>query len=92
MQQKKERMKRKEDSLIDLWDNVKCAIISIIGPPKRRERETKNLRKHLKKKWLKSSLTGENKHSSPGSTEILHSINPGRRIPRHIVIKLTKIF
>ena len=39
-QQKKEkRMKRIEDSLRDLWDNIKCNNIRIRGPRRRRERE-----------------------------------------------------
>ena len=34
MEQKKEkRMKRIEDNLRDLWDNVKCTDIQIIGVP-----------------------------------------------------------
>ena len=30
---KKKRMKRNEDNLRDLWDNVKCPNIQIIGVP-----------------------------------------------------------
>ena len=33
------RMKRNEDSLRDLWDNVKCTNIRIIGVPEGEERE-----------------------------------------------------
>ena len=32
-------MKRSEDSLRDLWDNIKCNNIHIIGVPEREERE-----------------------------------------------------
>ena len=32
-------MKRNEDSLRDLWDNIKCNNIRIIGVPEREERE-----------------------------------------------------
>ena len=38
-QNKEKRMKRKEDSLRDLWDNVKCTNIRIIGVTEREERE-----------------------------------------------------
>ena len=38
------RMKRNEDSLRDLWDNIKCTNIHIIGAPTGEERE-KGLRK-----------------------------------------------
>ena len=39
-QNKVKRMKRAEDSLSDLWDNIKCTNIQIIGvPEKKRKRE-----------------------------------------------------
>ena len=34
-----ERMKRNEDILRDLWDNIKCSNICIIGVPEGDERE-----------------------------------------------------
>ena len=46
-QNKEKRMKRKEDSLGDLWDNIKCNNIRIIGVPEGEERE--DLRKYLKR-------------------------------------------
>ena len=36
---KEKRMKRKEDSLRDLWDNIKRTNICIIGVPEGEERE-----------------------------------------------------
>ena len=36
---KKKELKRNEDNLRDLWDNVKCPNIQIIGVP---EKEDKN--------------------------------------------------
>ena len=41
------RMKRNEDSLRDLWDNIKHTNIHIIGAPEGEER--KDLRKYLKR-------------------------------------------
>ena len=38
-QNKEKRMKRTEDSLRDLWDNIKCTNICIIGVPEGEERE-----------------------------------------------------
>ena len=38
-QNKEKRMKRIEDSLRDLWDNIKCTIIRIIGVPEEEEKK-----------------------------------------------------
>ena len=43
-QNKVKRMKRTEDSLRDLWDNVKCVNIRIIGVPEEEEK-IKDMRK-----------------------------------------------
>ena len=44
-QNTEKRMKRNEDSLRDLWDNIKCTNIRIIGVPEGKER--KDPREHL---------------------------------------------
>ena len=38
-QNKAKRMKRTEDSLRDLWDNIKCTNIGIIGIPEEEEKK-----------------------------------------------------
>ena len=38
-QNKVKRMKRTEDSLGDLWDNIKCNNIRIIGVPEKEEKK-----------------------------------------------------
>ena len=38
-QNKEKRMKRIEDSLRDLWDNIKCMNIRIIGLPEEEEKK-----------------------------------------------------
>ena len=47
-QNKEKRMNRNEDSLRDLWDNIKCNNIRIIGSQKEK-RERKDQRKYLKR-------------------------------------------
>ena len=46
-QNKEKRMKRNEDSLRDLWDNIKHINTHIIGVPEGKERG--DLRKYLKR-------------------------------------------
>ena len=48
-QNKEKRMKTIEDSLRDLWDNIKHNNIGIIGSPRRRREKRKGLRKYLKR-------------------------------------------
>ena len=38
-QNKLKRMKRTEDSLRDLWDNIKCTNIGIIGVPEKEKKK-----------------------------------------------------
>ena len=40
-QNKVKRMKRTEDSLIEIWDNIKCTNIRIIGVPEEEEKKKK---------------------------------------------------
>lgn len=40
-QDKEKKMKRNEDGLRDLWDNIKHTNIHIIGSPEREERENR---------------------------------------------------
>ena len=47
-QKREKRLKRNEDSLRELWNNVKCTNICIIGMPEE-ERERKGLKKYLKR-------------------------------------------
>ena len=46
-EENKEKLKRNEDSLRDLWDNIKCTNIRIIGVPE--EEKRKGMKKYLKR-------------------------------------------
>ena len=48
-QNKEKTMKRNDDSLRDLWDNIKRNNIRIIGVPEGEERERRDQRKYLKR-------------------------------------------
>ena len=52
-EQREKRLKGNEDSLRELWDNVKCTTIHIIGEPegKERERDRKNILRDNSQKY-----------------------------------------
>ena len=47
-EENKEKLKRNEDSLRDLWDNIKCTNIRITGVPEEEEKR-KGMKKYLKR-------------------------------------------
>ena len=88
---KEKRIKRNEDNLRDLWDNVKCPNIQIIGVP---EEEDK---KEGHEKILEIIVENFPKMGKEIVTQVqetqraLNRIKPRQNTPRHILIKLTKI-
>jgi len=54
-----EEQNKTKDSLRDLWDNIKCTNIWIIGVPE--EEEKKGMRKFFKRLYLKNSPTWKRK-------------------------------
>ena len=91
-QNKEKRMKRNEDSLRDLCDNIKHNNIRIIGVPEGEERE-----KGPEKIFEESIVENFPNMGKEIATQVQEvqrvsgRINPRRNMPRHIVIKLTKI-
>ena len=84
---KEKRIKRNENNLRDLWDNVKCPNIQIIGVP-----EEEDKKKGHEKKL--EEIIAENFPKM--GKEIVTQVQKTHRIPRrnttrHILIKLTKI-
>ena len=91
-QNKEKRMKRNEDSLRDLWDNIKCTNICPIGVPEGEERE-KGPEKIFEEIIVENfpSMGKELATQVQEVQGVSGRINPRRNTPRHIVIKLTKI-
>ena len=85
-------MKRNEDSLRDLWDNIKHNNIRIIGVPEGEERE-----KGPEKIFAGIIVENFSNMGKEIATQVQEGqrvpgrINPRGNTPRHIVIKLTKI-
>ena len=91
-QNKEKRMKRNEDSLRDLWDNIECTNIRIIGVPEGEERE-KGPKKIFEEIIVKNfpNMGKEIATQVQEAQRVPGRINPRRNMLRHIVIKLTKI-
>ena len=89
---KEKRMKRNEDSLRDLWDNIKHNNIRIIGVPEGEERQ-----KGPEKVFEEIIIENYPNMGKEIATQVQEvqrvpcRINPRRSTPRHIVIKLAKI-
>ena len=89
---KEKRMKRNEDSLRDLWDNIKRNNIRIIGVPEGEER-AKGPEKIFEEIIVENfpNMGKEIVTQVQEAQRIPYRINPRRNTPRYILIKLTKI-
>ena len=91
MKQREKKIKRNEDNLRDLWDNVKCPNIRIIGVP---EEEDKNKDHEKILEIIVENVLKMEKEITTQVQEVQrvpNRINPRQNTPRHILIKLTKI-
>ena len=90
-QKREKRLKTNEESLRELWDNVKCTNICILGVPgEEREKGTEKIFQEIKAENFpnigKKQLT-----QIQEAQQVPYKINPRRNTPRHTIIKLTKI-
>ena len=85
-------MKRIEDSLRDLWDNIKCTNIRIIGVPE--DEEKKNVSEKIFEEIIVENFPNMGKEIVSEVQEVQtvpYMINPRRNTPRNMLIKLSKI-
>ena len=84
-------MKRAEDSLRDLWDNIKRTNIQIIGVPEEAEKQ-KRYEKIFEEVVVENfpNMKKEIVNQVQEVQGVPHRINPRRNTPRHILIKITK--
>ena len=90
-QNKVKRMKRTEDSLRDLWDNIKRTNIQIMWVP---EEEKKEGYEKIFEEIIVENFPNMEKEIVNKVQEaqgVPYRINSRRNTPRHILIKLTKI-
>ena len=88
---KEKRIKRNEDSLGDLWDNVKCPTFKIIGVP---EEDKKKGHEKILEEIIVENFHKMGKEIATQVQEtrrVPNRINPRQNTPRHILIKLMKI-
>ena len=89
-QGKEKRMKRTEDSLRDLWGNIKFTNIQSIGVPE--EEKKKGFEKIFEEiivenfPNMEKGIVNQVQEAQRGP----YGINPRRNTPRHILMKLTK--
>ena len=85
-------MKRIEDSLRDLWDNIKCTNIRIIGVQEEEEKkkETEKIFEEITAEKF-PNMVKEIVNQVQEAQRVPYRINPRRNTPRHILIKLSKI-
>ena len=90
-QNKVERLKRIEDSLRDLWDNIKCTNIWIIVVAEEEEKK-KGTEKILEEIIAENfpNMGKEIVNQVHEAQRVPYRINPRRNMPRHILIKLWK--
>ena len=88
---KEKRIKRNEDNLRDLWDNVKCPNIRIIGVPE--EDKKKDHEKILEEIIVENfpKLGKEIITQVQETQRVPNRINPSKNTSRYILIKLTNI-
>ena len=86
-------MKRTEDSLRDLWDNIKCTNIGITGVPEEEEKK-KGYEKIFEEIIVGDfpNMEKEIVNQVQEAQRVPYRINSRRNTPRHkhILIKLTK--
>ena len=87
-QNKVKRMKRTEDSLRDLCNNIKHTNIRITGVPEEEE-EKKGYEKNFKEIIVEKfpNMEKERVNQVQEAQRVPYRINPRRNTPRHILIK-----
>ena len=84
-------MKRTEDSLRDLWDNIKHTNNRIIGVPE--EKEKKKVSEKIFEEIIVENFPNTGKEIVTQVQEaqrVPYRINPRKNTPRYILIKVTK--
>ena len=96
-QNKGKRMEKIEDSLRDLWDNIKCTNIQLMGVPEEEEEKEKKINKGVENIFEEIAVENipnmgkEIVSKVQEGQKVPYRINPRRNTSRHILIKLREI-
>ena len=85
-------MKRTENSFRDLWDNIECTNIQIIGVPEEEEKK-KGYEKIFEEVIVENfpNMEKEIANQIQKVQRVPYRIKPRKNMPRHILINLTTI-
>ena len=89
-QQTERQMKKNESNMWDLWGNIKCANLCIIGIPEGEERGIKSVFEEIMAENL-ANLKKETDIQVQEAQRVPNKTNPNRRTPRHIITKWQKL-
>ena len=86
-------IRKSEERLTNLWDNLKHSNIQIIGVPEREEQqqETENLFEQIMKENFPNLAKEIDFQEAKEAQRVPKKLDPRRNTPRHIIIKLPKI-
>ena len=92
-QNEKTRIQKNEEWLQNLWDNFKRSNIRIIGMPEgeKEEQEIENLLENIIKKNFPNLARDVDFQEGKEAQRVPKKLDPRRKTPRHIIIKLPKI-
>ena len=84
---------KKVKRLTNLWDNLKCSNIQIIGVPEGEEQqqEIENLFKQIMKENIPNRAKEIDSQEVQEAQRVPKKLDSKRNTPRHIIIKLPKI-
>ena len=87
----KKKIQKNEESLRNLWDNLKCSNIWIIGVPEgEEEQEIENLFEQIMKENFPNLAKEIDFQEVQETQKVPKKLGPRRNTPRHIIIKLLK--
>ena len=91
-QNKETRTPQNEESLRNLWDNLKRSNIWVIGVPEgEQQQEIENLFEQIMKENFPSLAKEIDFQEVQEAQRVPNKLDPKRNTPRHIIIKLPKI-